>query len=321
MTAPIIWIISDGKTGNDVQSKGVASALGLETVVKHVDPKGLQKVFSPWAPLSRRERFGEEGSTFAPPWPRIAISIGRLTTPYLRALKQRAGEKTFTVVLQNPKVPLKTADLFWVPLHDKLRGENVVTTLTAPHGFTEARLNALAAVAPPFAALPRPWTAIMLGGSNGDYLYSPAALARLKASIAALGRLPGSLLITPSRRTEAPVVAAAREAAAPFQHMFWDMQGENPYPSFLAHADRFVVPADSVNMTGEPCATGRPVYVFYPDGGSAKFRRFHEALEKHGATRPLPQSAASLEAWGYAPLRSADAIAAEIRKRAFGSSH
>ena len=41
-------------------------------------------------------------------------------------------------------------------------------------------------------------------------------------------------------------------------------------------------------MTGEPCATGKPVYVFAPEGGSPKFTRFHEALRRHGATRPLP---------------------------------
>jgi len=75
------------------------------------------------------------------------------------------------------------------------------------------------------------------------------------------------------------------------------------------------VPADSVNMTGEACATGKPVYVFEPEGGSRKFAKFHDALRRHGATRPLPAHFDRLETWSYAPIHSSDAIAAEIARR------
>jgi mitochondrial fission protein ELM1 len=97
--------------------------------------------------------------------------------------------------------------------------------------------------------------------------------------------------------------------------LLWDGESANPYPAFLAHADVFIAPADSVNMTGEPCATGKPVYVFAPEGGSPKFTRFHEALYRHGATRLLPDPFERLESWSYAPLSSSDAIAAEIAQR------
>ena len=68
-------------------------------------------------------------------------------------------------------------------------------------------------------------------------------------------------------------------------------------------------------MTGEACATGRPVYVFEPEGGSAKFARFHEALRRYGATRPLPERFAGLETWSYRPLHSAETIAMEVARR------
>jgi uncharacterized protein len=307
------WIISDGKAGNDVQSKGVFDALGLDVTVKKVEPRGLHKGMSPWIGVAQRERFGEPGTAFAPPHPDFAISIGRLTTPYLRALKRLAGDKTFAIILQDPKVPLKTADLFWVPEHDALRGPNVITTLTAPHSFTDRRLKTLRATMPAdIAVLPRPRVAVLLGGSNGDYTYTTAALARLGEAIRALTASDAGLMITPSRRTEPAIIEAARAAAAGSPRIVWDMTGENPYPQFLAHADAFVVPADSVNMTGEPCATGKPVYVFYPDGGSAKFRRYHEALEQWGATRPFSAATDVRESWAYRPLNSADIIAAEV---------
>jgi mitochondrial fission protein ELM1 len=68
-------------------------------------------------------------------------------------------------------------------------------------------------------------------------------------------------------------------------------------------------------MCGEPCATGRPVYVFEAEGGSAKFTRFHEALRRHGATRPLPERFERLEPWTYEPLNSSETIAREIAAR------
>jgi mitochondrial fission protein ELM1 len=122
-------------------------------------------------------------------------------------------------------------------------------------------------------------------------------------------------MITPSRRTPAEVTAYVREATDGLARLFWDGEGENPYPHFLAHADCFIAPADSVNMCGEPCATGKPVYVFEPEGGSAKFKRFHEALRRHGATRPLPAGSEKLETWSYPPLNSAETIAGEIARR------
>jgi len=109
---------------------------------------------------------------------------------------------------------------------------------------------------------------------------------------------------------------ATRHAAkAGTRRLFWRGEGANPYPAFLAHADAFIVPADSINMTGEPCATGRPVYVFHADGGSPKFTRFHESLERRGATRPLPVSFMRIGAWHYEPLSSAPVIAREIAVR------
>ena len=69
-------------------------------------------------------------------------------------------------------------------------------------------------------------------------------------------------------------------------------------------------------MTGEPCATGRPVYIFRPDGGSPKFDRFHSALIQYGAIRLMPDLLHEIERWTYEPLNSASSIAREIAHRA-----
>src|SRR5262245_8571926 len=310
------WIISDGKAGNDAQTRGVFDALGLSYEVKRVEPTGLWRLLAPWGPVSPAERFGTQHSPFRPPWPDFAIAAGRLTTPYIRKLKRAAGRSTYTVILLDPNVGTGAADLFWVPAHDRLRGPNVITTLTAPHSYTPRRLADFRRTMPPaIAALPVPRLPVSLGGPDGKYRYTPAAVARLVSALRSLAALGAGLMITPSRRTPAQVAALVREATQEVPRLFWSGVGDNPYPHFLAHADTLVAPADSVNMVGEACATGKPVYVFEPEGGSPKRTHFHEALRRHGATRLLPERFETLEAWSYAPLNSAETIAAEIAQR------
>jgi uncharacterized protein len=310
------WIISDGKAGHDAQTRGVFDALGLSYEVKRVDPSGIWKLLAPWGPVSPAEGFGTARSQFRPPWPDFAIAVGRLTTPYIRRLKQAAGRNTYTVILADPKVGTGAADLFWVPAHDRLRGPNVITSLTAPHSYTPRRLAELRLTMPPeIAAVPVPRVAVALGGPDGNYRYTATAVACLVSALRSLVALGAGLMITPSRRTPAAVAARVREATQGTPRLFWDGTGDNPYPHFLAHADAFIVPADSVNMVGEACATGKPVYVFEPEGGAPKRTRFHEALRRHGATRSLPERLDTLDTWSYPPLNSAATIAAEIARR------
>ncbi len=300
----------------DVQARGVADALGIAYEMKHVAPRGVFAMTAPWGPIAPSERFGQPGSFFAPPWPDLAIATGRASIPYLRALRRRAGPATFTVVLQDPKTGAGTADLIWVPAHDTRRGSNVITTLTAPHSFSPARLAALRAWVPPeIAALPTPRVAVILGGKNGVYTFTDADDDRLETSLRSLGARGAGFMVTPSRRTHQRLIRAVTAATANRPRLIWDGVGGNPYPDFLAHADALVVTADSVNMCGEACATGKPVYVFTPSGGSAKFSRFHAGLAASGATRPLPNAFTTFEPWPYPAIDSAASIATEITSR------
>ncbi len=310
------WIISDGKPGHEVQCQGVAAALRLEPELKRVKPSGVYRLAAPWGPVASSERFGQSGSTFAPPWPAIAFAAGRTTIPYIRALKRRAGVETFTVILLDPRVGSLAADLIWVPEHDRRRGDNVITTLTSPHSFSAERLARLRADLPAdIAALPRPRIAVLIGGPNRDYRYRPGDSIRLAAAISGLGATGASLMMTASRRTPPELFEAALSAAHDVPRIVWSGAGDNPYPSFLAGADAFVVTADSVNMTGEAAATGRPIHVFRPSGAADKFDRFHAGLERYGAARPLQEAGAPLATWSYEPLDSAAKIADEILKR------
>src|SRR5215468_5508443 len=305
------WLITDDKVGMIVQCRGVADALHLDYVHKQVNPEGLRRLLSPWLHPAKSEHFGENGSAFAPPWPDIAIATGRLSIPYIRALSRSAGAHTFTVVLQNPRTGLRTADMIWVPEHDLLRGPNVITTLTAPHSFSQDRLSELRKILPgDIAVLPRPRVAILLGGPTRSSRYAEADLDRFGRALASVAALHPSFLITPSRRTPMELTNVADVATRSRPRLLWAGGGENPYRRFLAHADVLIVTADSINMTSEACATGRPVYVFEAKL-SNKHARFHLALRRYGATRRLPDGLSHLEQWTYTPLDAAPQIALE----------
>ncbi len=310
------WIISEAKAGMDTQTRGLAEALGVDYEMKRVTLEGVKKWTAPWGRVPKSAGFGEPGSHFCPPWPVLVIATGRAAIPYVKELRRRAGPSVFTVVLLDPQTGPKTADLIWVPEHDRRRGPNVFTTPTSPHGFSPERIADLrASVASEIAALPHPRIAVLLGGKNGSYQFSDADDRRLQASLQSIAKLGASFMITPSRRTHPRLVEITDAATRNAPRILWDGTGDNPYPGFFAHADAFIVTADSVNMTGECCATGRPVYVFHPTGGKPKFQRFHAKLEALHATRRLPETVDRLPAWTYAPMDATGLIAREIERR------
>jgi mitochondrial fission protein ELM1 len=303
------WIISDGVAGHLAITCGIAETLGIDAEIKQVEPRFPWRQLAPHCPADPR--------TFQlllkEPLPEIAIGAGRQTVPVMRALK-RCG--AFTVLCQSPRAFGESADITWAPVHDGLTGPNVIVTLTPPHRFSSARLNALRRDAPEaIAALPRPRLACLIGGPGAGYKYDASVIADLAGALARVSASAGSLMITPSRRTPPELLRAIDEATRASPRILWNGEGENPYPHFLALADAFIVTADSVNMIGEACATGRPVHIFEPPGGRAKFRRFHQALQQHGATRPLRKDVSALREWTYEPLNAAETVAAEIENR------
>lgn len=310
------WIVTDGRMGTVATASGVAAALGLEVEHKRVAPRALWSALPARSVLDPDERYSEHGSTLVPPWPDIAIAAGRRTIPYLRALRRASEGATFTVILQHPHTRLDIADLIWCPAHDRPNGVNAISTLTSPHCMRPHDLAALRrAPCAQIEALGRPLAAVLLGGPNHVYKFGAAALERLAGCLRNLVAEGVSFLITPSRRTTAALFRTVTEATRGARRIVWTREGTNPYWTFLAHADFTIVTGDSINMTSEACVTGRPVYVFEPDGGSEKFKRFHASLHEYGATRPLITRTQVADRWSYIPLDATPTIAAEIVRR------
>ncbi|KAF9355005.1 hypothetical protein BGX26_007093 [Mortierella sp. AD094] len=63
------------------------------------------------------------------------------------------------------------------------------------------------------------------------------------------------------------------------------LAGQNPYEAMLALADKIVVTADSVAMTNEALATGKPVYILGGELARGKLKVFHRHLADLHLTR------------------------------------
>lgn len=307
---PTLWVLTDGKAGDEVQCLGVAERLGVVPEIRRIAPGPPWSWLMPRGPIDPREAPEREGSPIRPPFPDIVIASGRRAVAYLRAVRKASRGRTFTVFLKDPRIGAGAADLIWVSEHDRLRGGNVLVTVSSPHRLAPAALAAARAAPPPaLAALPSPRVAVLVGGDSRHHRFRPQDIESLAAL---LDRLAGSgvaLMGSRSRRTPPALDAAVAEIFRRHGGWWWDGAGANPYVPLLALADTIVATADSTNMIGEAAATGVPILVFEPHGGHGKLAKFLEALKRHGAVHHFQ---GKLEGERYEPVDSTGTIAAAV---------
>lgn len=309
------WVLTDGKAGTRNGALGLAEAVGLPVVDKHVHSRLPWRWLPPQLWLPGVLGVGRGGDPLVPPWPRLLISAGERSVGPALAIKRRSGGKTFCVHIQHPRVDPARFDLVTVSAHDRLTGPNVRVTLGALHRVTREKLAEEARrFESRYANLPRPRVAVLIGGPNRAYRFDAEVAARLADGLARICRDAGcGLMVTTSRRTGAGNEAILRDRLQGLPADIWDGSGDNPYFGLLGLADAVVVTGDSVNMVTEACFTGKPVHVFrLPGGEGTKFERFHRSLIAEGITRPFE---GRLEQWRYEAMDERTAIAGEIRSR------
>lgn len=251
--------------------------------------------------------FGPDGH---PPWPDLLITAGRHSVLPALAVKQASGGRTVLVAVQDPRIDPARFDLVVVPKHDRARGPNVLVTRGAMNRVTPERLAVgKARLEAGLAHLPHPRIAVVIGGDSKVHRLPPALAARIASQLRQLAETHG-LMVTLSRRTSQ---AAADVLRAGLDHpnvQLWDGTGENPYFGYLALADAVIVTEDSVSMTSEAAATGKPVHSLPLEGGSPKFDAFHASMRAEGITRPFR---GTIEQWTYPVLDDTTAVAAKVR--------
>ena len=307
------WALSDGRAGNVRQVEALAHALGIgPTRSRTLQPRLPWRA---WAPLrwpGSEHAFGPDFAAALAMPPTLAIGCGRQAALATRLLRARGAK---AVQILDPRVDPGHWDLVIAPQHDRLRGTNVLTTLGSLHPVDDLWLAQARADFAAFAALPRPRTAVLLGGSSGHVRFDRMAFEVMATKLeAALVRDGGSVLLTTSRRTSRELRGVLRHRYVETPGLTWldPQDGDNPYPGLLAWADRIVCSPDSVNMISEACATDVPVHVFDPGRARGRLRMFLDSLLASGRIRALDGSLASFE---VEPLRETARIAVEVRER------
>ncbi|MEE1609741.1 mitochondrial fission ELM1 family protein [Microvirga sp. CF3016] len=309
-TGLITWVLTDGKVGDELQALSVTEALGLAAEIRRIKPKPPFSWVMPWGPIDPRERPGSPNSPLAPPFPDLLVASGRRAVAYLRHVKRATGGRAYTVFLKDPRTGPETADFIWSPSYDRLRGPNVLNTLTPPHRVSAKRIEeARSHPDPRLVHLSHPRVAVLAGGDSRHHRFTDRDVSRFVQHLTAVAETGAGLMVTASRRTPPALREALRGLAAEHGGFFWDGEGENPYVGLLALADFVVATADSFNMIGEAAVTGRPILVFEPSGGHPKLDVYMQALKAHGVVHPFE---GRLEGRPYEPLNSTPKVAEAI---------
>jgi uncharacterized protein len=259
-TAPRVWALTGPKGGDNAQVLALARALGRPFAENRLSYNALHVLPNVALGASLASLDRARSDPLAPPWPDLVVAVGRRSVPVARWVRQRSGGRARLVQIGRPRAPLDWFDLVITTPQYGLPDRPNVIRLTLP--LVPER--AAPAGEPPFAALPRPWIALLIGGPSGPWrLDGPAAAALGRQASDLAQRLGGALLVTTSRRTPpAAADALAASLTAPtFLHAWRTGDATNPYAAMLALADALVVTSDSVSMIADAVATGRPAYL------------------------------------------------------------
>ena len=94
-----VLVLSSGKAGHEINCLGVAEALGAPYEVTVVKPRQIFASLAPYGPADRKDQAVWTKSPPVCSGAYIVIASGRITVPYVRAIKRAAPNDVFTVFL------------------------------------------------------------------------------------------------------------------------------------------------------------------------------------------------------------------------------
>ena len=295
-----VWALLDNRMGSVGQIRGVAAALNPA----HYEIEEKQIAYNRLAALPNilkgRTLVGvtpDSRKQISRDFPDLVISASRRTATVALWIKKQSPAVKIVQLLHPDVSPanMRRFDRIFMPEHDRHKnaaGNCFYTIGSPPHRVSAAALAAAEKKwQKAFASLPRPLTAVIVGGSIKGKAFALDNARELGRQIRALKeRIGGSVLITDSKRTGSRAEALIMEElkGIPAHTYLWGSQDENPIMGYWALADNIVVTGDSVSMACESCGAGKPVFVFCGhDWLTPKHCRFVQSLYDNGYAVPL----------------------------------
>ena len=316
----IIWVLLDNRMGSVGQARGVCQE--LDNLEFNILEKKLE--YTAWATLPnflRRDTLIglKNKEVLSGETPHLIISTSRRTVSIALWLKKK-HPKTLVVQLMHPgNFGIKKFARIFLPKHDEGKGNlpNFYWTVGSPHRINTSALNQARKIwEDKFAKLPKPLTALIIGGAIKKKPFTKENAENFARQVAEFKRrVGGSLLITDSRRTGEAAEKLMMDILKdiPQYAYLWGSKDENPLIGYYACADNIIVSGDSVSMCCESCGTGKPVFVFEGKNWlTPKHSRFAKSLFDAGYAVPLTNGCEKFG--GGKVLYPSAEIAAEIKK-------
>ena len=263
--APRIWLVTGDKPGDNAQIEIIAEALGLPFEVRRMIPRPEYVLGKPRFRASLYHLDPESSDSLEPPWPDLILTIGRRPSMAALWIQQQSGGHSKIVLLGRPKRWMERFSLIIVPAQYRMPEDPKVLQLDLP--LMRSNEIAIQQATEQWRAglsdLPRPLTALLIGGQTKPFRFdAEAALELLESARKAAG--DGFLYLSTSRRTPPAVIEVLKQHLPPNSTLYcWSPDNsDNPYLALLGLADRFIVTGDSVSMMVEVARLGKPLAIY-----------------------------------------------------------
>lgn len=281
----VAWAMVSDRAGDRAQAEAVARATGWPYAVKEIVPRGGSRHHRPPRGYDPACLDPMRSSPLNAPWPEFIIAIGLWAVRAAFWVRERSQGRTKIILLGRPRPrELDEVDLVVCPSQYRLPRHPKVVHLDFPPLRADHRLveRAREDWGRCLAALPRPLTAVLVGGQTKPFQLDATVACKLAEDLCDIRRRDGGLLYVATSPRSGPDLGPAlhRELGADALLFDWarDPPAANPYNALLACADRFVVTGDSMSMLVEVASLGRPLAIYPLPRIGQSIQRFSHAL-------------------------------------------
>lgn len=315
-----IWVLTDFRIGNSLQGIALADAIGKKHEVKNIEYNFLAKLPNFLLGNSLLHVKNKNILKTNNP-PKMVISSGRRcakVAAYLKALYP----DTKIVQIMKPDISPEIFDLIILPQHDvfSIKDEKKSQVLRSI-----GSLNNIKSRVKKYKELPRKYSSmksfigVLIGGNTKEYSFSKKDAEELcKAIENAVSYNDMPAFITFSRRTP-DHMKEIFEKTFKWPNIIYDPTIEtdpknNPYIGILKLADYIIMTCDSVSMCCEVASSGKPAYIYCPEGFESKKHKYLlQQLIDLEIAKPFSPATGKLEKYKYKPLDELAKVAKHVK--------
>lgn len=302
-----IWGIQSGVSELDEQIQSLGKEFGGSFDFKTAALKPMWQQVSSVFGYTHASFFEYGAEELAPPWPDIVINAHPSTTAIALIVKQRSQNKSFLINLHNLDIASRSFDLVIAPEHEKVRGNNVMTTI----GYlTDIKAEKLIKknYAYTFSHLPTPQIFILGGTKTQPLILAEDELSKIAKDFCMLQQsCGGSFIIAQTIDPDHRLVTAIEQMSgvAPLIH-----NQDHSLQGALAWADIIVCLGDDFSAISKACSSGKTVLHYQINRASPTgFAEFYQKLRSMNMIATLHDG---FQQASYSPLREVERVASHI---------